>query len=265
MAENALPEPVRELVDGHLRAVDRAAPGLVESLYLTGSLALGDYRHGVSDVDFLAVTARPLDGEDLVAVAAAHRDLPELPHLDGIYLDRSVLRDMPDSDDVVPHSVNGVFHTDQPCGELNPILWLGLTRHSIPVRGPAPGTLGLHVDPDRLRVWSLANLKGYWQPLAGQIREAVSGRADDAPAAGGGVAWAVLGPARLHYTLATGDVTSKTGAGNYAADRFPEWTDLVGRALAWRDGHGVAFATPDALAAAAMVDAVVDDAWRRWG
>jgi hypothetical protein len=63
-----LPAPVRRLVVGHLRRLDRGAPGLVELLYLTGSVALGDYWHGVSDVDLVVnqprrvcrqVTARP--------------------------------------------------------------------------------------------------------------------------------------------------------------------------------------------------------------
>jgi hypothetical protein len=45
----------------YLEIADRRAPGAVEGLYLHGSVALGDYRHGVSDIDFVAVTGRPLD------------------------------------------------------------------------------------------------------------------------------------------------------------------------------------------------------------
>jgi hypothetical protein len=61
-------------------------------------------------------------------------------------------------------------------------------------------------------------------------------------------------------------VTSKSGAGQYAARQFPAWADLVGRALAARDGgEDASFVTADARAAAAMVDAVVLDAWQRWG
>ena len=50
-------ERVREIVDAYLEAVDDEAPGLVEGLYLTGSIALGEFRPHTSDIDFLAVTA----------------------------------------------------------------------------------------------------------------------------------------------------------------------------------------------------------------
>jgi hypothetical protein len=262
----SVPAVVRESVDRHLRQLDRSVPGLVDGLYLVGSVALGDYRPGASDVDFLAVTSRPLDAGDLAAVAAVHRSMPDPPQYDGVYLDRDSLVAMPDDGRAAPHVVHGEFHGDDPCGELDPALWLMLTRHGIAMRGPAPADLGLHVDPQRVRRWNLDNLKAYWQPLAAQIRQAVAGRADDATANPVGVVWAVLGPARLHYTLACGEVTSKSGAGRYAAERFPAWAELVRRALAWRDSpDSVGFVTTDAVAAAAMIDAVVDDAWRRFG
>jgi hypothetical protein len=261
----AVPSSVRELVVAHLEQADGAAPGLIEMLYLTGSVTLGDYRPGVSDVDFLAVTSRTLNASDLAAVAAAHEGMPAAPHYDGIYLERSALPATPDDCPVVPHVRDGVFRTDQPCGELNPVLWLMLTRCGIAMRGPSTADLEVRVDPQRLRRWNLDNLKSYWQPLAEQIRQRVSGRTDTEPANSAGVVWAVLGPARLHYTLATGKVTSKTGAGRYAAQQFPPWAELAARAVGCRAGQLVDFATADALATAAMVDAVVEDAWQRWG
>ncbi len=39
-----LPAPAGDLVEDYLRAVDAAAPGLVEGLYLSGSVAMGDFR-----------------------------------------------------------------------------------------------------------------------------------------------------------------------------------------------------------------------------
>ncbi|WP_345636577.1 nucleotidyltransferase domain-containing protein [Rugosimonospora acidiphila] len=262
----AVPDRVRELVDRHLGELDRAAPGLVERLYLSGSVALGDYHPGVSDIDFLAVMSRPLGPDELAAVAAVHRGMPSSPHYDGVYLDRASVEAMVDDGRAAPHVVDGVFRGDEPCGELNPVLWLTLDRRGVAVRGPATANLDLRVDPDRLRRWNLDNLKEYWQPLAWQVRQAVAERADDAVAHPVGVVWAVLGPGRLHYTLATGQVASKSEAGVYTAGRFPEWAELIERSLAWRRGHeDVSFVTTDAVAAAALIDAVVEDAWLRWG
>jgi hypothetical protein len=258
-------QEVAELLDRHLSRLDQATPGLIDGLYLTGSIALGDYRHGISDIDFLALTTRPLDQQDLAAVAAIHDDTPNKPHLDGIYLDRDSLNTLPDNKQAAPHSVNGVFYPNRPCGELNPVLWLTLARYGIPLRGPQVQDLSLNVDPQRLRTWNLTNLKTYWQPLAERIRQAVAVREPDATADAEPVAWAVLGPVRLHNTLATGNVISKSAAGIYAAQHFPRWASLAERAVGWRQGRSAEFRTTDALAAAAMIDAITDDAWKRWG
>jgi len=79
-----------------------------------------------------------------------------------------------------------------------------------------------------------------------------------------GVVWVVLGPARLLFTLATGEVTSKAGAGPYAARQFPGVGGAGRAALARRPGQGEgSYVTADAVAVAAMIDAIVKDAWQR--
>jgi hypothetical protein len=260
-----VPVQVRAMVSTFLREVDIAAPGLIEMLYLTGSVALDDYRPGVSDIDFLAITSRTLGDGDLGVIADIHRDMPNAPHVDGLYLDSAALTARPDDEGVVPHAVDGVFVADKRCGELNPVLWLMLGQCGIAVRGPSARELDIQVDPDRVRTWNLANLSSYWKPLAGRIRQAMARRDAAKPVYNDGVMWTVLGPARLHYTLATGAVTSKTGAGQYVADHFPQWSSLAQLAVTCRDGEPIEFVTADALAAADLIDAVVGDAWVRWG
>ncbi|WP_068922721.1 aminoglycoside adenylyltransferase domain-containing protein [Planobispora rosea] len=47
-----------------------------------------------------------------------------------------------------------------------------------------------------------------------------------------GAVWIVTGVTRLHYTLATGDITSKEGAGRYALQTFPaRWHRVLDEAL----------------------------------
>jgi hypothetical protein len=54
----------------YLRAVDEALPGLVETLYVVGSAALGARTPDASDVDTVIVTPRTPDDRDLAALAA---------------------------------------------------------------------------------------------------------------------------------------------------------------------------------------------------
>jgi hypothetical protein len=255
---------VQQLVDRYLVALDAARPGLVEALYLTGSVALDDYHAPQSDVDFLAVTGRPVRDRDLDAIAAVHAALPARPHFDGVYLDRATLAGEPDDEPVAPHVLHGVFHADQPCFELNPVLWVALARHGVTVRGPRIATLGLRADRSRLTRWTLDNLTAYWLPLAERIQDRFADPAGDGPVNADIVGWTVLGPPRLHHTLATGDVISKSGAGPYIAEHFPAWAELADRCVSQRHGAPVAFTAGDAVAAAALAMAVIRDAWTRW-
>lgn len=251
----------------YLAAVDQVLPGFVDMLFLTGSVALGAFQPGVSDIDTVIVTSRSPGPADLAELAAVHATLPERPHFDGIYLDRQQFTQQPVDRPVVPHVVNGQFRTDQPCGDLNPVLWLTLSRYGRSVRGPAVAELGLTVDVDELRQQTLDNLKRYW---AREIRQALHGVPDDVAADATtvdaeAIVWRVLGPARLHYTLAHGDVITKAGAAAYLAEHFPAYASLADRAVRWRQGEPITFTVADARAVADSIDAVVADAWHRWG
>ncbi|WP_117211032.1 hypothetical protein [Allorhizocola rhizosphaerae] len=61
---------VHELVAQYLTDVDAALPGFVEMLYLTGSVALGAFQPGVSDIEALIVTSRSPSPADLAASLA---------------------------------------------------------------------------------------------------------------------------------------------------------------------------------------------------
>jgi hypothetical protein len=54
---------------------------------------------------------------------------------------------------------------------------------------------------------------------------------------------------RLHALLATGNIVSKTGAGEHALTAFPEWSDLITRSLSHRAGQPITFTAADAKTA----------------
>jgi hypothetical protein len=91
--------------------------------------------------------------------------------------------------------------------DVNPVTWKVLRERGIPVRGPAPGDLGLDPQPEVLRDWNLRNLESYWRPWAGALRRCTTVRPRWT------IAWGALGPPRLHHTVATGGVVAKEEAG----------------------------------------------------
>ncbi|MET0411043.1 MAG: hypothetical protein ABW217_07090, partial [Polyangiaceae bacterium] len=202
-----LTEPVRAAIARYLSAVDGAAPGLVEGLFATGSLALDDYRDGSSDIDIVALTSRQLAAADIEHLRTVHAPLGT-PHVDGIYLDRACFDAMPDDERVVPHAHEGVLHGERPCGELNPVLWRTLERYPLIVREPATAVRIRTVDEARLRAWCAGNLARYWQPLATRLRATIADRDDAELVEASTIIWTTLGPGRLHCTITTGTVIS---------------------------------------------------------
>jgi len=257
----SLPAEVLDRTGQYLDAVDEALPGFVTALYVVGSAALGAWQPGYSDIDTMIVTARPATADDFAALEKLHAAMPDAPKFDGVYLDEAAFAQRPSEREVVPFVVNGEFRTDRPCGELNPAVWLILQRYGVAVRGPDVEPRPI---PD-LRRFNLDNLRSYWQPLAGQIREHVAEMPGDAPFDAELVVWGMLGPARLHHTLATGDIVSKSGSAAYLAEHFPAWADLAERAARWRGGEPVEFTVKDLLDSADSIDAIVTDAWQRFG
>lgn len=256
---------IEELTRGYLHAVDQALPGYVRGLYVVGSAALGAWQPGASDIDTVIMTSRPATGDDLAQLTKIHAEMPRSPHFDGVYVEPALAKSWASDRRAVPFVVNGEFRTDKPCGELTPMLWLTLQRYGMPVRGPAVDELRVRVDPEQVRRYNLDNLREYWQSAVAAFPSKLAGVAPDAVMDGWIVPWFVLGPARLHYTLAHGDIISKAAAGEYLAQLFPEYADLAHRAVRWRAGEAERFNAADVVTAGDSVNAVADDAWRRFG
>ena len=231
----ALADEVQRLVARYLQIADAALPGLVEGLYLVGSTALGDFQPAVSDVDFIAVTPKRITDHQRQALAKVHAEVAAesgLPAFEGPYV---TFADLAASPQEVP---DGPFHHD---GELTaghqgrtPVEWVTLARHGIAARGPEPAALAIVTDPCELLAWTLQNLDEYWAPWAARSQDPQTQTAR-AMLTDWGVAWAVLGVSRLHYTVAAGDITSKTGAGRHALSTFPaRWHSIITEALRCR-------------------------------
>jgi len=235
--------PALNVAEDLLARVDRVAPGWIEGFYLVGSASLGAFRPGKSQIDFVAVVTGELSADQLVRLRTVHlgqwltalaRDVAlewRWPLVcNGIYLRRGDLA-LP-SREVTPVAghVAGRFRAAERSGfDVNPVTWHTLARHGIAIRGPRTEGLQIYLDTDELRGWSLTNLNNYWRRWTQRTLDV---RALPRRTATGGV----LGAPRLHYTIATGEITTKEAAGQYALDTFDrKWHPLIGDALAlWR-------------------------------
>lgn len=224
-----LPATVRRDIEAYLAAADGALPGFVEGLYVVGSIPLGDYRPAISDVDLVAVCAERPSQRQLGALSALHR--PSHPNVDVLYVTASELGSDP-RELSLPHSLEGEFKPESGFN-ANPVVWRQLATAAIPIRGPRLTDGDVWFDADALRRWNLANLDVYWvrwlegwrgvEPAEPRVRHK------------SGLQWLVLGVPRLHYTIATLAVTSKSGAGRYALGVVDSrWRPVINAAIALR-------------------------------
>jgi hypothetical protein len=240
-----LPDDVRTAVGAYLTSVDRAAAGLVDALYVTGSVALGDYQPTISDVDLVAICRNRPTEEELDALVRLH--WPSRPSVDVLYATRDDLRRDP-SDLSLSGSVGGEFRRED-AFDANPVVWRLLSTRGIAVRGTPLTPRDVWFDAAAMRRWNLANLDTYWSQWVqwARAQDATEARVRDEY----GLQWLVLGVPRLHFTIATLDVTSKSGAGRYGlVVAPPQWHVVLETALALR------------TRADAPLPAAVDVLWR---
>ncbi len=214
-----LPAPVAAVCETWLARIDTAAPGLVPGLYLRGGLAFGEWVPGQSDVDFVATLARRPSRDDLQAIATSHvvvhEEHPEVP-FDGAHLLASDLTADPELCPDVPCVLHAHFD-EETRSDINPVTWHELAHRGITVRGPAIGELGVWTSDERLADFTRGNLDTYWRANAeGLATLPPEGETEWA------CCWCVLGVARLHHLLVTGEMTTKSGAGRWGLTYYPE-------------------------------------------
>lgn len=195
-----LPPQVLAQLRAFAEAVDARAPGRLAGLYAAGSVALGDFRAPLSNLDVVAIADGPWDDG---ALAAVGRAVPALRHPHqpprvacltwaGLAAEPGELE-----------APGFVGREPVPGGDLvNPFTWAVLRNAAVCVRGPEYPDLG-HGD---VRAWAADRLTGWWRTWLSRTRPGplILRR---------NIAERVLEVARLAQILAAGRVVSKLEAG----------------------------------------------------
>lgn len=249
-------------VRAYLQRADRIIPGGVIGCYLYGSAALGGFRAGASDLDVLIVLDDAVH-VPLASLRRLHRGeiAPALARLARFgkvwavcnvsFVKASQLPCPVTQIEAVASHVGHEF-VDGAAFDVNPVMWNVLQRRGIALRGPDATALRLDPEPARLIAWNLQNLSDYWEPLG----RAAAGKWLTRKS----VQWAVLGVARLHHTIRTGDVVSKTDAGLSALAHFGAHRPLIRDALAHLKGRRPIGGAPRRAARGEAISMFIADA-----
>jgi len=204
-------------------AGELAALGWVSDLFVAGSLATGDYRPGVSDLDLVALVTGPVDPAREATLTGVHRRLDEGTgsglNLGCVYVDQATILDVHARHPTWTHG--SLVHRI-----LSGISRAELVRHGYAVLGRPPRDVLPPMSDDDVRAAARAELTGYWAWAARRP-------------------WLWLDPtiaelgltsmARGRYTLDTGRLLTKSRAVDRAA--APAW--LVEQLRARRRGDPV--------------------------
>ncbi|MDG4782451.1 DUF4111 domain-containing protein [Micromonospora sp. WMMD961] len=226
-----LPGAVQELC---LRFLSLVPEGLVTGLYLTGGTGFGEWLEGRSDVDFVATLAhRPSDGE-VAHLRQAHEQMAAFSPIffDGMHV---LVTDLASDPRKLP-PVPVVLHREFRIGHLDHLVaWHELARHGVTVTGPQLSTLDIWTDRQILQAYTVDNLDTYWRTVTDQL----AASSVDEPEAELDYAccWCVLGVARLHHLIVTGEMTTKSGAGRWGLSYYDQrWHRVLREALRLREG-----------------------------
>ena len=184
-------EAARGMAERYLAVADRLLPDRIVGFYLVGSIALGAYRDGRSDIDFVALLDRRLsDGEirrirlvQLIsnvrttsrALAHGHIALPGT--VNGAYIAaQDAMLPVTEIRPIASH-VAGALHRGS-AFDVNPVVWKEFLEGGVVLRGPSPTALRLDPEPEGLRQWNVDNLNRYWR---GWAEESAQGRRANSP------------------------------------------------------------------------------------
>lgn len=202
-------------------------------LYLTGSLALGDFNPNRSDIDFVAATAVDLPDETVAALAAMHARLRAsgrkwATKIEGDYIPLATLRRYDPANVSYPHLGDDGHFAVELHGSDMIIQFHTLREKGVALAGPPPHTLIDPIPSDDLRRAASGVLKGWWQPML------------DSPyrlPESGYQVYAILTMCRMLYTIRLGGVISKPAAAKWALDVVDgRFHPLIRQANTWQNG-----------------------------
>jgi hypothetical protein len=223
-------------------------PKLV-GIYLAGSLVYGDFDVATSDIDLLTLITTPLEDAEVAHLKAMHQTIAaEHPRWDDrietAYVTQDAInRTRTQSSTIANISPGEPFHTLE-AGVDWLVNWYLVRARGIALVGPpparviAPITHAEYVAVIRRHTRSWAQWVDDCRQLKGQ-------------------AYAILTLCRALYTLTHGEQLSKLQAAAWAMQSFPQWADLIERALAWRKGAGPAPVDTEEIDAAATFPTTV--------
>ena len=223
VAGTADPQPLLD----DLTAGIRDALGVnLRGLYLWGSYVVGDFDPRISDLDLIAVLAHDVGDPQFEALRTMHdghatKYPPWAGRIEVAYATVATL-DQPAARGEIVRISPGEALNRRRSDERWQIDWYVARERGTALYGPPLAALLAPISRAQFVASVRANIAGQ-----GDWLDHLHGRS--------GQAHAILLMCRALRATLHGDQLSKPAAGRWAQTELPEWADLIGRAIAWRE------------------------------
>lgn len=238
--ENQVPVKVKEVLNDYFKEVNERLPNLMESFYLLGSVSLGAYQDGMSDIDFYAVIKRKLKNNDVEVLKQVHQDMmKKYPQssMDGMYVTREDLDGRNEGFQSCPYFNEGKLQMFRAFHRY----WIDayqLKTYGIVIKGLPIETYNIPIDWNQLKVNLVGNINSYWKNWTKRCERVTSLQFPGLFVSGSMIEWGVLGVTRLYYSIKEENITSKVGAGEYALQNVPvKYHQIIQESIRIRNGH----------------------------
>lgn len=206
--------------------IRRALGEKVLAVYVWGSYVLGDFDPRISDLDLLCVLAADIDEEQFTALREMHaqleRDYVEWTgRIEVRYATLETLDDPAAGGEIVSISPGEPLNR-RVSDERWQIDWYVVRERGVALHGPPAAELLAPISREQFVASVRANVAAQ-----GDWLDRLHGRP--------GQAYAILLMCRALRSTLHGDQLSKPAAGRWAQQELPEWADLIGRAIEWRE------------------------------
>jgi len=204
----------------------------VVGLYLSGSLAYGDFVPERSDIDLQAVVQSPLTQDELGKVEQLHRLIEErcpewADRIECSYVPLELMRELTPPAKPRPWWGFGTFYAEAPAGNEWIINHYLLSKHGIALEGPDFSELIPAIDIDKVRRASASDLFQEWVPKIDDTNWLSNSHYQS---------YLVLNLCRILHTVIRGEPGSKKVAGEWAKATYPHWKGLIEEAERWTYG-----------------------------
>jgi hypothetical protein len=204
----------------------------IVGLYLSGSLAYGDFVPERSDIDLQAVVGSPLTSEELRSVEQLHRNIEQrfpqwADRIECSYVPLALLSELRPPATPRPWWGFGTFYAAAPAGNEWTINHYLLARHGIALAGPDFNELVPPIDLHDVRQASARDLFQEWVPKIHDSAWLSNSHHQS---------YLVLNLCRILHTVVQGEPCSKKVAGQWAKAAYPQWHNLIEEAEKWAYG-----------------------------